>query len=239
MFLFYHHCFDFFVFFFDWKYHRPWATLIDYFHNTENIKIDNQLNLWWPNNLGEKTTEKKMRIKTKLETSPRCLIPSSVANAAAAFRARPVPVSSSPFVFADITQPANYWSANADTTTTCLWQDQSQCTTRQERLEEEEDDCIAVDERSTEFYKRVGVVVVVACIYYILVGLTDDFRVLIFTLGERRKEKEKERERERERVWRLWSQLLFHSTRNQLACVSFVVFLLCGATDLFLFFSFL
>lgn len=32
---------------------------------------------------------KKMRIKTKLETSPRCLIPSSVASAAA-FRARPV-----------------------------------------------------------------------------------------------------------------------------------------------------
>ena len=118
----------FFVFFFDWKYHRPWAPLIDYFQNTENIKIYNQLNLW-PNNLRE--NDGKMRIKTKLETSPRCLVPSSVASAAA-FRARPVQ-SSSPSL--PTHQPANHWSANADTTTTCLWQDQSQCTTRQESRE--------------------------------------------------------------------------------------------------------
>jgi hypothetical protein len=119
------------------------------------LKIDNQLNLSvWPNNSERKRWKKnenknKIRNESALSYSiicgERCCV--SCLTCTVAFTD----------VFAD-TQPANYWSANADTTTTCLWQDQSQCTTRQESRETG-DDGIAVDERSTEFYKRVGVVV--------------------------------------------------------------------------------
>jgi hypothetical protein len=79
---------------------------------------------------------------------------------------------------------------------------------------------LSLDFRSTALYKGVTSVVLV----YIVSRKTGGgggflpVPVLIFTSGEIEKKRKTFLKKE-ERVWRLWSQLLFHSTRNQLACV--------------------